>query len=181
MRSAKDEINTGDSPEARIFPPWVGMDTQTSSRRAGFSLLELLVVVALIGILAALAAPSLTGYLSVSRVNRAASEIESDVARTRMEAVRRGRSASLRPAPGGSTYKITINGDDGVTEVRTVQQRDLRSDFNTISFSATTPAAITFNSRGLLDAAGGATITLVRGGKTAALQVSPIGRVTRVY
>lgn len=150
-------------------------------RERGFSLAELLLVLALIGILAALAAPSLSSYLTVSRLNAAVGEVQGDLARTRMEAVRRGRSASFRITPTSGTYTITINADDGTTVLRTVKTRNLRSDYGTLSFSSSSPAAVTFNSRGLLNASGDVVVGLVRDGRTTALSISPIGRVNRVY
>ena len=57
---------------------------RSTHRNAGFSLLELMIVVAVIGILAAIALPSYNEYVTRSKIQEAASNL-SDI-RTKMEA-----------------------------------------------------------------------------------------------
>ncbi len=49
---------------------------QRRHRRAGFTLIEILMVVVIIGILAALAAPRLSGRIQQTRITAAASDVE---------------------------------------------------------------------------------------------------------
>jgi len=58
-------------------------------RERGFSMVELLIVVAIIVIAAAVAAPSIVGYLRVYRIQGAAQLLVSDIARARGRAVSR--------------------------------------------------------------------------------------------
>lgn len=73
--------------------------TRTRSRTraaAGFTLLEMLIVVAIVGITAALAAPAIAGAMMERRNNEAALELVRIVRRARSSAVASGRAHVLR-------------------------------------------------------------------------------------
>lgn len=61
----------------------------------GFSLIELMVVVAIIGILITLAAPSFSALISRSSVTKAVNNFISDTRYARGEAMRRGKSVTI--------------------------------------------------------------------------------------
>lgn len=154
------------------------LNRSSAQAPAGFSLAELLAVITIIGILSAIAAPSMSGMLNTSRVNSAITEVQGDLARTRMEAVRRGRSASMR-FTGQGKYQITIDADNPADR-RTVKSVDLGADYaNTLVSASSTP--ITFNSRGILQATADQVVTVQRGTKSVKLNVSSIGRISREY
>lgn len=67
-------------------------------RSAGFTLIELLVTVALLGILAALAAPSFTDAIRRNTLATQTNELSASVALARSEAIRRNDRAGVCPA-----------------------------------------------------------------------------------
>lgn len=63
---------------------------------------ELLIVVAIIGIMASLAAPSFSDLIKSQRIKSMATDINASLARARSEAVKRNRNVTLSPATAGS-------------------------------------------------------------------------------
>jgi type IV fimbrial biogenesis protein FimT len=66
----------------------------------GFTLPELLTVVAIIGILGAIAAPSISTLVANQRVRSAGSELLQSLVRARSEAIKRNMEVTLQPASG---------------------------------------------------------------------------------
>ena len=160
------------------------MPTARQSRSGGFSLVELMLVVVLIGILVALAAPNLTGYVRRTRVEGALNELTGDIAYTRMLAVRSGRPATLTLEPGGTAYKIESTHQETATTTatRVVKQVNLTGDYRGVTLTPAT-TVLTFNSRGLLTSPPGdpTIITAQQGNSSAVLTVLQSGRAYRDY
>ena len=74
---------------------------------AGFSLVELLLVLALVGLLAALAAPSMSGTLARVRLDAAASEVRTAWAKARLEAMRTGEPVAFQCRLGTGQYLLS--------------------------------------------------------------------------
>lgn len=101
----------------------------TKQSRQGFTLIEMMVAVALIAILASLAAPSFTVAIANQRVNSAAQELQSILLFVRSEAVYKRTDSSLtasgqtwtaktasqvsREAVLPAAVTVTPNGDSG--------------------------------------------------------------------
>lgn len=71
------------------------------SRARGVTLLELLVVVAILGVLSAIAAPAFGGLIAGVRARGASSELYTSLVRARSEAIKRNAEVSLVPGTAG--------------------------------------------------------------------------------
>jgi prepilin-type N-terminal cleavage/methylation domain-containing protein len=88
----------------------------TSPRQRGLTLLELLLVLALIVIVFALAIPSLTSALGSQRLKKAADLVRSSLSRARVEAMRSGQIQAFRFQVGGNRYAtVTWHAEGYVT------------------------------------------------------------------
>lgn len=151
-------------------------------------MVELLTVLALLGILVALAAPSLRGMLQRQRTDDAMRRVAADVAYARMLAVRAGASVAVRfSAPAACTPSGTaeVAATQYIIVIRTTPERTLKA----VSLRDAAPAvcllmdrdSLAFNSRGILSPAFGQKILAVDGTSRDSLTISAVGRVRRRY
>ena len=93
---------------------------------AGFSFAELMVVIALIGVLSAIALPNLLRSLPEKRVKNAARNLYADMQKARMTAVKENKPVVVRFNLAGNYYYIDDDGSNNYTagEFR----RDLSED-----------------------------------------------------
>lgn len=69
----------------------------------GFSLVELMVTIVILGVLLAMAAPSFSEMVRNNRSQAAANELVSALNSARMEAIKRGQRVSLCPSSNGTS------------------------------------------------------------------------------
>ncbi len=141
---------------------------------AGTTLIELLMALALIGLLTALAAPNMTAYLERARVRGALDRLTGDLYQARVVAVREGTRVQLRFVPSrGCAARYELFRVDREEVMRAVAVEGpgvcLRSNVS---------RGFSIDSRGLV-LGSSRTVFASAGGEKDSLIVSIVGRVLR--
>lgn len=74
------------------------------NRQAGFTLLEALVVVAIVGMLSAIIAPNMSASLDILSLRESAGVLQADLRTARATALRTGSRVIVAPLPDGRGY-----------------------------------------------------------------------------
>lgn len=121
-----------------------------SARRSsqGFTLIEILVVVAMVGILSAIAAPSFLAYLNRAKVREAQTKVLGALKESQRESMRKSRNDCQVNIPSGNNQSLTgnclVTGDRNLKEtLKEISKSEDISIRRTNSISS-----ITFNFRG---------------------------------
>ena len=130
---------------------------QDCRRQTGFTLVELMVTVAVLGIIAAIAMPRMTAFANLNRLNGAAGELTAAMQLGRSEAIRRNSAVTVCASSNGSTCTAStawnrwiILGTDNTSGASNV----IRDETPPAPLRVSGPSAgVRFRPSGLLDAA----------------------------
>jgi len=85
------------------------MTPRSANRQQGFTLIEALIVIVMIGVLLALAAPSFITYTASQKVKTASFDIYATLAFARSEAIKRRQPVTVAPNGGDWATGWTVN------------------------------------------------------------------------
>jgi len=84
-----------------------GRGPSAATARRGFTLLEMVIVLAILVVVVGLGWPALRGSLQKSRLHDAAKQVRIELARARVEAIESGSPCQFRYEEGGERFEIT--------------------------------------------------------------------------
>ncbi len=146
-------------------------------RQSGFTLMEMMIVVAVLAIMAAIAIPNFMSLLPGMRLNGAARQVMGDLMAARMNAVKENnRFRVFFNSPGTNQYQIldddNNNNSADTGEAITTPPKNIQDNYHDVSFSSTTNPI--FYPRGT---AYGTTVTVTNSSGSKYVKVAITGRV----
>ena len=131
------------------------------NKQSGFTLIEMMIVIAILGIFAGIAIPNYLSYMPKHRLNGAARQVMGDLMLARMQAVSQNNEFMVFFDLSINNHEYTIldddNNDGNIDVGEWTQTKDIQSEYSNVTFSNVTADPI-FRPRGT---ATGATITLI--------------------
>lgn len=114
-------------------------------RVLGFSLVELMVVVAIIGLLLLVAFPAYTAWIQSSRIRTAAETLQSGLQLARAEAVRRNGTVEFVLSGANSAWTVQVPGDPA----EVIQQRSAGEGTSLVTVTTQPGGAVSIGYNGL--------------------------------
>lgn len=96
-----------------------------TGRRSGFTLAEILMVVLIIGVLSAVAVPSLLSRMPIYRMDRAAAQVDGHLRGARLQSMSEGVPVAVVFDAGGQVYRVGLLDADGTMDEDEQQARRL--------------------------------------------------------
>ena len=147
-------------------------------RQSGFTLIEMMIVIAVLAIMSAIAIPNFMSLLPGMRLNGAARQVMGDLMAVRMNAVKQNNEFKVFfNSPGANQYQILDDDDNDGTadtgEAITTPAKNIQDNYPDVTVSSTNNPI--FFPRGT--ATGLPTVTLQNSSGTKTVTVSIAGRV----
>jgi prepilin-type N-terminal cleavage/methylation domain-containing protein len=144
------------------------------SRRGGFTLTELLIVIVIMGLILGIAGPRFVNWIRYFTARSATSQVVADLALARTQAVREGQTVSIQTVDG-DTYRVLVE----TVPARTIKTVDVAGAQGTVSLGVPAGTRIAFDSRGMLRPGSATQLTVSYGGNTDVVSITGVGRVYR--
>jgi len=109
------------------------------SKQSGFTLIEMMIVIAILAIFAAIAVPNFLSYLPKHRLNGAARQVMGDLMAARMQAVSQNNEFKIFFLANGHEYMILDDDDnDGTADAgELTDPKDIHPEYHDVTFSST--------------------------------------------
>lgn len=130
----------------------------------GFTLVEMLIVIAVMGIMMTIAIPNYQTFMTQRRLNGAAREVMSDLMAARMQAITKNNRFRVIVVDAAQ-YQILddANNNNAVDAGEAIQTKNIQTNYHDVTLSKT--ANPIFNPRGTATLGGTITVTNPRGSK----------------
>jgi len=151
-------------------------------KQSGFTLIELMIVVIVLGILAAIALPSFQSTLERRRLVGATDILYANLQYARTEAIKQNQAVQFSINTGTWCYGIDDNGANcdctapASCTVSAVQKVVNGSDYPSVTIATDFATSFTFDSRQGRPSDNG-TFTLTINGQSKSVSVNPVGRI----
>ena len=116
------------------------MGNKNAGNESGFTLMELILVVVVMGIVAAIAIPAFMGFLPGMRLNGAARQVMGDLMDARMEAVKQNNEFKVFfGSPSANQYQVLDDDDNNGTAGtgEAITTKNIQDNYSDVTFSST--------------------------------------------
>jgi len=117
------------------------------NKQSGFTLIELIVIIAIVAIFAAIAVPNFLSYMPKHRLNGAARQVMGDLMAARMKAVKENLTVTVTYV-NDHKYKISTASEDKTINIQSNYRDVTIGSVSSDSFSSNSFSSISFLSRG---------------------------------